>query len=39
MFDVPPLAEAGVPGFEAAAWLMIVAPAQTPQADYRQTTR
>jgi tripartite-type tricarboxylate transporter receptor subunit TctC len=29
--DVPPLAEAGVPGFDAAAWQAVVAPAQTPQ--------
>jgi len=29
--DVPPIAEAGVPGFEAVAWLMIVAPAGTPK--------
>jgi len=29
--DVPPLAEAGVPGFDAAAWQGVVAPAQTPQ--------
>ncbi len=29
--DVPPLAEAGVPGFDAASWQMIVAPAKTPQ--------
>jgi tripartite-type tricarboxylate transporter receptor subunit TctC len=29
--DIPPLAEAGVPGFDAAAWLMVVAPAGTPQ--------
>ncbi len=28
--DVPPLAEAGVPGFEAVAWQMLVAPANTP---------
>jgi tripartite-type tricarboxylate transporter receptor subunit TctC len=30
--DVPPIAEAGVPGFDAVAWLMLVAPANTPQA-------
>jgi tripartite-type tricarboxylate transporter receptor subunit TctC len=30
--DVPPLAEVGVPGFDAVAWLMIVAPAGTPSA-------
>ena len=29
--DVPPIAEAGVPGFDAASWQMIVAPAKTPQ--------
>jgi tripartite-type tricarboxylate transporter receptor subunit TctC len=29
--DVPPIAESGVPGFEASAWLMIVAPAGTPK--------
>jgi tripartite-type tricarboxylate transporter receptor subunit TctC len=29
--DVPPLAEAGVPGFEAVSWHMIMAPAGTPQ--------
>jgi tripartite-type tricarboxylate transporter receptor subunit TctC len=29
--DVPPLAEAGVPGFDAASWQMVVAPAKTPQ--------
>src|SRR5262245_46473583 len=28
--DVPPLAEAGVPGFDAASWQMLVAPAKTP---------
>ena len=28
--DIPPIAEAGVPGFDAAAWLMVVAPAGTP---------
>ncbi len=31
MPDVAPIAEAGVPGFEAVAWLMIVAPAGTPK--------
>jgi tripartite-type tricarboxylate transporter receptor subunit TctC len=30
--DVPPIGEAGVPGFDAVAWLMLVAPANTPQA-------
>jgi len=29
--DVPPLAEVGVPGFDAASWQMIVAPAKTPK--------
>src|SRR5580704_14881015 len=29
--DVPPLAEAGVPGFDAAAWQGVIAPAGTPQ--------
>jgi tripartite-type tricarboxylate transporter receptor subunit TctC len=29
--DVPPLAEAGVPGFDAAAWQGVIAPAQTPK--------
>jgi tripartite-type tricarboxylate transporter receptor subunit TctC len=28
---VPPLAEAGVPGFDAAAWQAVMAPAETPQ--------
>jgi tripartite-type tricarboxylate transporter receptor subunit TctC len=30
--DVPPLAEVGAPGFDAASWQMIVAPAKTPAA-------
>jgi tripartite-type tricarboxylate transporter receptor subunit TctC len=29
--DVPPMAEAGVPGFDAASWQMIAAPAKTPR--------
>jgi tripartite-type tricarboxylate transporter receptor subunit TctC len=29
--DVPPLNDAGVPGFDAAAWQGVIAPAQTPQ--------
>jgi tripartite-type tricarboxylate transporter receptor subunit TctC len=29
--DIPPLAEVGVPGFNAVSWQMIVAPAKTPQ--------
>ncbi len=28
--DIPPIAEVGVPGFDAASWQMIVAPANTP---------
>jgi tripartite-type tricarboxylate transporter receptor subunit TctC len=28
--DIPPIAEAGVPGFDVASWQMIVAPAKTP---------
>jgi len=28
--DVPPLAEVGVPGYEATSWFMLVAPAKTP---------
>jgi tripartite-type tricarboxylate transporter receptor subunit TctC len=30
--DVAPLAELGVPGFEASGWFMLVAPAATPRA-------
>jgi tripartite-type tricarboxylate transporter receptor subunit TctC len=29
--DIPTLAEAGVPGYDASAWQMIVAPAKTPK--------
>jgi len=29
--DVPPLAEVGVPGFDAASWQMVLAPTKTPQ--------
>jgi tripartite-type tricarboxylate transporter receptor subunit TctC len=29
--DLPPLNEAGVPGFDVSGWFMIVAPAKTPQ--------
>jgi tripartite-type tricarboxylate transporter receptor subunit TctC len=29
--DIPPLAEAGVPGFDAVSWQMFVAPAKTPR--------
>jgi tripartite-type tricarboxylate transporter receptor subunit TctC len=30
--DIPPVAESGVPGYDVAAWFMVVAPAKTPQA-------
>jgi tripartite-type tricarboxylate transporter receptor subunit TctC len=30
--DIAPIAELGVPGFDAAAWQMVVAPAATPKA-------
>ena len=30
--DVPPLAEIGVPGYNAPSWFMLVAPAKTPRA-------
>ncbi len=30
--DVPTMAEAGLPGFEASSWFALVAPAKTPQA-------
>jgi tripartite-type tricarboxylate transporter receptor subunit TctC len=30
--DVPTIAEAGVPGYDAAAWFMVLAPAKTPKA-------
>jgi tripartite-type tricarboxylate transporter receptor subunit TctC len=29
--DVPPLADAGVPGYNAAAWQAVIAPAKTPK--------
>lgn len=29
--DVPPLAQAGLPGFDVAAWQGVIAPAQTPR--------
>jgi tripartite-type tricarboxylate transporter receptor subunit TctC len=29
--DIPPLAEAGIPGFDSSSWQMVVAPAATPQ--------
>ena len=37
--DVPTVAEAGVPGYEATIWLGIMAPTGTPQADRRQAQR
>ncbi len=30
--DIPPIAEAGVPGFEAVSWTVFMAPAKTPDA-------
>ncbi len=30
--DVPPIAEAGIPGYEATNWHMVIAPANTPPA-------
>ena len=29
--DIPPISEAGLPGFEGAAWLMMAAPGKTPE--------
>jgi tripartite-type tricarboxylate transporter receptor subunit TctC len=29
--EIPPLAEVGVPGYDAAAWAMLIAPAKTPR--------
>src|ERR1043165_9952110 len=29
--NIPPLTEAGVPGFDAVGWQMLVAPAKTPR--------
>jgi tripartite-type tricarboxylate transporter receptor subunit TctC len=29
--EIPPLAEVGVPGFDASAWIMVAAPARTPK--------
>ena len=39
MPDVPTIAEAGVPGYEATIWLGLMAPAGTPKADRRQAQR
>ena len=30
--DIPPINEAGVPGFDVSGWFMVAAPAQTPPA-------
>jgi tripartite-type tricarboxylate transporter receptor subunit TctC len=30
--DIPPISEAGVPGFEVSGWFMVVAPSKTPPA-------
>jgi tripartite-type tricarboxylate transporter receptor subunit TctC len=30
--DIPPIAESGVPGYDVAAWFMVVAPSKTPPA-------
>jgi tripartite-type tricarboxylate transporter receptor subunit TctC len=30
--DIPPISEAGVPGFDVSGWFMVVAPVQTPPA-------
>ena len=37
--DLPTVAEAGVPGFEATAWFMLLAPAKTPDAVVQQVSR
>jgi len=37
--DIPPIAEAGIPGFDAAGWGMIVAPAGTPDDIVRRLNR
>jgi tripartite-type tricarboxylate transporter receptor subunit TctC len=29
--EIPPISEAGVPGYEAVVWVMVVAPARTPK--------
>ncbi|MGE5526806.1 MAG: tripartite tricarboxylate transporter substrate binding protein [Rhodospirillaceae bacterium] len=39
MPDVPTVAEAGVPGFEATAWFMLFAPAKTPDALVQRISR
>jgi tripartite-type tricarboxylate transporter receptor subunit TctC len=37
--DVPTVAEAGVPGYEASSWYMVLAPAKTPAAVINQIHR
>jgi tripartite-type tricarboxylate transporter receptor subunit TctC len=37
--NIPPLAEAGVPGFDAVGWQMLVAPAKTPRPIVDQLNR
>ena len=37
--DIPPIAEAGVPGFDAVSWQMFVAPAKTPRPIVDQLNR
>jgi tripartite-type tricarboxylate transporter receptor subunit TctC len=37
--NIPPLAEAGVPGFDAVGWQMLVAPANTPRPIVDQLNR
>ena len=37
--DIPPIAEAGIPGFDAAGWGMIVAPVGTPDDIVRRLNR
>jgi tripartite-type tricarboxylate transporter receptor subunit TctC len=38
-FDIPPLAENGLPGFDAVGWQMLVAPAKTPRPIVEQLNR
>ena len=37
--DVPTIAEAGLPGYEANNWWGVMAPAGTPPADHREAAR
>jgi tripartite-type tricarboxylate transporter receptor subunit TctC len=32
VFDAPPIADAGLPGYQATSWHMVIAPGRTPQA-------